>query len=1122
MMQQRQQEKASDPLARKPSSPWSNKATLSSTASSTFEQTEKMVRAARHRLDVSVRRLMFFSVPSYTNFTALARACTPDEWRAKQTANLVESRLKAMALPKRFLCLVESGSVSTAFGEVLDIARRMRTAGRSRSPSLVRSRANSMATGGGTGTDSKGGRSRSPPMLLSSALGRTSPPPFHTPSHAKASKFGKSEEKRADEILAVDELQQVLVLVVKCLRRKEDTYMKALSLARQQHKMQAEQRRRQQKQQREASPGTKKGSKVGVSVGKESGTTDRLEVDPGSPLARAAAALRGMMVLAEGLALASCDACEQLPRVCVGDLSSVLCPLIDYLARLTVVHAANLDVDHKPFASLGVNSSASQLASSTTASTPVTSRNGSKNPVTAASSSGTVLAEQDRTKVDAVIASARKEAGASVLSTLRKLRRGLFLVDPTFENFECWRQAERADYWSADAKQFVVERVLRRNVSVGEKLEFFMRVGLFNEYNQVLRSFDRVVNGYGPGGALPAQALVKLEARVANFLKAVHHRAVLFANAPTNPASPPASSLNGGVSKMAGTSAKVKKEAATSNAASCDSANVAHADELFLSHSSPPLKLPQLCDLLNALAQVDRGRFCNAVQEHVRLRLHNANKRGSLSFSSSLGSTAGGLDSSDPAVSTTGSIPATEFLSGHRSILDKLYFSDEVVELVTEILKSKLREQKGELVKEHVSQAGRPANSSSVHDAKDFVHRLQLWLYCLSDARCPHGFPPRHASVLSLWQAVSKTPGCGMIVAVALDVITDRVEAKFRALPALTDTYRSWLRDWVRTSIIIYRNTADQRLLGQWLARFGQLRRALGHQPAVAQEIGDLMKPMRDEHESSRALSSSNSVVSTASTSSNRGAGATSLEVALEIKGDLGGSGDEDSEIDMRGLVGHKAAYVVVLTHGIDSQPGDDSGLLSHLASIAMPSPNDSSDLEDILRGMPSLVGIGHALDTSAPAFLGLDSPDQRQSPQLRVLQIDDSKGGDSNARRGKAKSSKNGRRTSSGRKAASRGDGSGVNAPGESDGDEAEAWAMFDSFEDAHTEFGFDDTVTGLVDDDDGDDDSGVGASILMDDSGSAAVRGVNNDSGMGGHGDDDDDDDIFAATQTFFDVLV
>eukprot|EP00750_Incisomonas_marina_P023376 INCI5032.20.p1 GENE.INCI5032.20~~INCI5032.20.p1 ORF type:complete len:232 (-),score=33.67 INCI5032.20:350-1045(-) len=197
------------------------------------------------------------------------------------------------------------------------------------------------------------------------------------------------------------------------------------------------------------------------------------------------------------------------------------------------------------------------------------------------------------------------------------------------------------------------------------------------------------------------------------------------------------------------------------------------------------------------------------------------------------------------------------------------------------------------------------------------------------------------------------------------------------------------------------------------------------------------------------------------------------------------------AEIDMRGLVGHKAAYVVVLTHGIDSQPGDDSGLLSHLASIAMPSPNDSSDLEDILRGMPSLVGIGHALDTSAPAFLGLDSPDQRQSPQLRVrlrftvrhlvrpwhthsrlpeiafpllseigspcfrvaifqrcwlllgqvLQIDDSKGGDSNARRGKAKSSKNGRRTSSGRKAASRGDGSGVNAPGESDGDEAEAW---------------------------------------------------------------------------------
>ena len=45
------------------------------------------------------------------------------------SVDLVESRLKAMALPKRFLCLVESGSVSTAFGEVLDIARRMRTAG---------------------------------------------------------------------------------------------------------------------------------------------------------------------------------------------------------------------------------------------------------------------------------------------------------------------------------------------------------------------------------------------------------------------------------------------------------------------------------------------------------------------------------------------------------------------------------------------------------------------------------------------------------------------------------------------------------------------------------------------------------------------------------------------------------------------------------------------------------------------------------------------------------------------------------------------------------------------------------------------------------------------------------
>lgn len=93
------------------------------------------------------------------------------------------------------------------------------------------------------------------------------------------------------------------------------------------------------------------------------------------------------------------------------------------------------------------------------------------------------------TEQDAIIATARKEAEASVRRTLRKLRRGLFLVDPTFENFECWRQAERPDYWSADAKQFVIERVLRGNVSVGEKLEFFMRVGLFNEYNQVRECF---------------------------------------------------------------------------------------------------------------------------------------------------------------------------------------------------------------------------------------------------------------------------------------------------------------------------------------------------------------------------------------------------------------------------------------------------------------------------------------------------------------------------------------------------------------------------------------------------------------------------------------------------------
>lgn len=108
MMQRRQQEQIAGPPDRKSSSTWSNKgaATLPSAAasSSTIEQTEKMVRAARHRLDVSVRRLMFFSVPSFTNFTALARACTPDEWRAKQTASTLGAAGRQAAVVF-FLCL---------------------------------------------------------------------------------------------------------------------------------------------------------------------------------------------------------------------------------------------------------------------------------------------------------------------------------------------------------------------------------------------------------------------------------------------------------------------------------------------------------------------------------------------------------------------------------------------------------------------------------------------------------------------------------------------------------------------------------------------------------------------------------------------------------------------------------------------------------------------------------------------------------------------------------------------------------------------------------------------------------------------------------------------------------
>lgn len=39
---------------------------------------------------------------------------------------------------------------------------------------------------------------------------------------------------------------------------------------------------------------------------------------------------------------------------------------------------------------------------------------------------------------------------------------------------------------------------------------------------------------------------------------------------------------------------------------------------LLLSSSSPPQALPLLCDLLNAFAQVDRSRFCRAIDLQIR------------------------------------------------------------------------------------------------------------------------------------------------------------------------------------------------------------------------------------------------------------------------------------------------------------------------------------------------------------------------------------------------------------------------------------------------------------------------------------------------------------------------
>ena len=458
-------------------------------------QTEAMVRSAKHRLDLCLRRLMLFAQPSFANFMALVRASSQAEWRAKPTRSLVDARLKAMPLPMRFVCVVESepvhpGSVDKAFSEVMDVVLRMQKAGRARSPSLVRSRSNSISA---LGSSSKN-RSKSP------AARSMSPPPKHLGSSLKRS--GDDD----DELLAVDEIQQVLVLVAKCLKRKQNMYIKCLKLAKQQQAL-------QQRQQAASAANAKVGA---AKAGKGTG---ELLAPAGSPLARAAAALRHMLQLAERFAVMSAEACEQMPRICVRDLAGVLCPLIQFLASLTISHGLALATSHNP---------------QTVPSTP---------DVTKKQKANAKKSKQTPPKTAPPSPAAIKAAKAANQATLRQLRRALFLVDPTFDNFTHWRKAHPAEYWTtkvgffpllafaltlcpslahlagafivdsifffyqsccsrSQRKQSVCERVLRFNVSVGEKLEFFKRAGLFNEYNQVLRSLDRVVQR-GAGGTLP-------------------------------------------------------------------------------------------------------------------------------------------------------------------------------------------------------------------------------------------------------------------------------------------------------------------------------------------------------------------------------------------------------------------------------------------------------------------------------------------------------------------------------------------------------------------------------------------------------------------------------------------
>lgn len=89
-----------------------------------------------------------------------------------------------------------------------------------------------------------------------------------------------------------------------------------------------------------------------------------------------------------------------------------------------------------------------------------------------------------------------------------------------------------------------------------------------------------------------------------------------------------------------------------------------------------------------------------------------------------------------------------------------------------------------------------------------------------------------------------------------------------------------------------------------------------------------------------------------------------------DIGGDGGdGDGGDDDQVDTRGLVGHAAEYVVVLTHGIDTNSSSDlDHSLDHLdhhnfgdgGGSSMDHDDDLSS--DMLLQMPSLLGIGECI----------------------------------------------------------------------------------------------------------------------------------------------------------------